>query len=120
MDGVTVSVLAPAVHSLYVFLHLYHHLLELGVGLRQFCDWEVILHACKGEIDHEAIRRHLKVLGMEKAYKACGAVLVEILGLPAKEFTYELNDSDRKYGRRVMEVVEYRGNTGHYNLRGGY
>ena len=120
IGGVKVSVLSPTLHSLYIFLHLYHHLLELGVGLRQFCDWAVILHSCKEEIDHEAIRRHLKVLGMEKAYKACGAILVEKLGLPADNFTYELNGSDRKYGRKVMDVVEYRGNMGHYNLKGGY
>ena len=120
IGGVKVLVLSPTLHSLYIFLHLYHHLLELGVGLRQFCDWAVILHSCKEEIDHEAIRRHLKVLGMEKAYKACGAILVEKLGLPADNFTYELNDSDRKYGRKVKDVVDYRGNMGHYNLKGGY
>ncbi|MBQ9677038.1 MAG: nucleotidyltransferase family protein [Prevotella sp.] len=120
IEGVKVSVLTPTLHSLYIFLHLYHHLLELGVGLRQFCDWAVMLHACKADIDHEAIRTYLKVLGMEKAYRACGAILVEKLGLPADDFTYELNDSDRKYGRKVMGVVEYRGNMGHYNLKGGY
>lgn len=120
IGGVKVPTLSPTLHSLYIFLHLYHHLLELGVGLRQFCDWAVILHSCKKEVDHETIRKHLKVLGMEKAYRACGAILVEQLGLPADEFTYELNDLDRKYGRKVMDVVEYRGNMGHYNLKGGY
>ena len=119
MDGVKVSVLAPTVHSLYIFLHLYHHLLELGVGLRQFCDWAVILHACKGEIDHEAIKKHLEVLGMVRAYKACGTILVDHLGLPQNEFTYDLDKSDRIFAQRILDVVEYRGNMGHYNLKGG-
>ena len=115
-----VATLDPTIHSLYIFLHLYHHLLELGVGLRQFCDWAMILHACKDEIDHEAIKKHLKVFGMEKAYKACGAILVRDLGLPANEFTYELTDYDMRYADKILDVVFYRGNMGHYNKRGGF
>lgn len=120
INGVKVSTLSPTLHSLYIFLHLYHHLLELGVGMRQFCDWAVMLHECRKEINHKDIQQHLKVLGMEKAYRACGAILVDQLALPVEEFTYELNDIDRKYARKVLEVVEYRGNMGHYNLKGGY
>lgn len=120
INGCNVSTLHPTIHSLYIFLHLYHHLLELGVGLRQFCDWAMILHTCKDEIDHEAIIRHLKELGMEKAYKACGAILVRDLGLPANEFTYELTDYDMRYANKILDVVFYRGNMGHYNKRSGF
>ncbi len=119
INGVEVATLSPTIHSIYIFLHLYHHLLELGVGLRQFVDWTMILHTCQQKIEHEAIKQHLKVLGMERAYRACGAILVDKLGLPAEEFTYQLNDSDRKYAERILNVVEYRGNMGHYNLKGG-
>ena len=119
IDAVAVSTLSPTLHSLYIFLHLYHHLLELGVGLRQFCDWAAILHACTHDIDHKAIRQHLKVLGMERAYRACGAILINNLGLSAEEFTYELNARDYRYAKRILEVVDYRGNMGKYNLKGG-
>lgn len=120
INGCDVSTLHPTIHSLYIFLHLYHHLLELGVGLRQFCDWAMILHACKDDIDHEAIKKHLKVFGMEKAYRACGAILVRDLGLPANEFTYELTDYDMRYADKILDIVFYRGNMGHYNKRGGF
>lgn len=120
IEGVPVSVLSPTLHSLYIFLHLYHHLLELGVGLRQFCDWAAILHARKNEIDHEAIRGHLKLLGVESAYRACGCLLIDNLGLPKDEFTYELKSSDKRYAKRILDVVMYRGNMGHYNLKGGH
>lgn len=102
IEGVPVSVLSPTLHSLYIFLHLYHHLLELGVGLRQFCDWAAILHARKNEIDHEAIRGHLKLLGVESAYRACGCLLIDNLGLPKDEFTYELKSSDKRYAKRIL------------------
>ncbi len=120
VESVTVSVLSPTLHSLYIFLHLYHHLLELGVGLRQFCDWAVILHAGKNGIDHRAIRKHLELLGMERAYCTCGRLLIDYLGLGKDEFTYRLNNGDRQYAKRMLDVVMYRGNMGHYNLKGGH
>ena len=120
INGARVRTFSSTLHSLYIFLHFYYHLLELGVGLRQFCDWAMILHTCKDEIDHEAIKKHLKVFGMEKAYRACGAVLVRDLGLPANEFTYELTDYDMRYADKILDVVFYRGNMGHYNKRSGF
>lgn len=120
INGEKVRTFSPTLHSLYIFLHIYFHLIELGVGLRQCCDWAMMLHACKDEIDHEAIKRHLQALGMEKAYKACGAILVRDLGLPSDEFTYKLTDKDMRYADRILNVVFYRGNMGHYNKRGGF
>ncbi len=120
IEGVPVSVLSPTLHSLYIFLHLYHHLLELGIGLRQFCDWAAILHTYNRSINHDAIRKHLEVFGMVKAYRACGRLLIDYLGLPEDEFTYELKSSDKRYAKRILDVVMYRGNMGHYNLMGGH
>jgi hypothetical protein len=120
MEGVKVSVLPPTLHSLYIFLHLYHHLLELGVGLRQFCDWAAILHTYNRSIDHDAIRKHLEVLGIARAYRACGCLLIDYLGLPEDEFTYEVNSSDKQSAECILDVVMYRGNMGHYNLKGGH
>ena len=120
IDEIPVKTLSPTLHTLYVFLHLYKHLMDLGVGLRQFCDLAVMLHAYKSEIDLDALKLHLKVLGMEKTFRACGSILVFQLGLPAEEFPYTLTDKDRRYGNRMLDVVFYRGNMGHYNKRNGF
>jgi len=112
--------LSPTLHVLYVFLHLYHHLLALGVGLRQFCDLAVMLHYAKDQIDMNALRKHLDELGMEKAWRACGCLLIDYLGLPEEELGYSLYSADRKYGKKILDVVLYRGNMGHYNKRGGF
>lgn len=119
VDGQRVRTLSPTLHVLYIFLHLYKHLMGLGIGLRQFCDMAMILHACKNDIDHETLRRHLKVLGMERAYRACGCILVKKLGLPAEEFTYATDDWDWRYAKKILDVVMYRGNMGKYNKKGG-
>lgn len=125
--GVTVTIssagiktLSPTLHVLFVFLHLYHHLMELGIGIRQFCDWAVILHYGKHEIDHHQLHLHLKVLGMDKAYCACGSILTNCLGLPEQEFGFSISKRDRRYGKKVLSVVFYRGNMGHYNKHNGF
>lgn len=120
IDGNDIKTLSPTIHTLYIFLHLFYHLIELGVGLRQFCDWAVMLHYCKQEINHEQLREHLKVLEMENAYKACGCILVDYLGVTEEELGYYLSEKDRLYGSRILDVVLYRGNMGHYNKIGGF
>ena len=112
-----VATLEPTVHTLYVFMHLYHHLVELGVGLRQFCDLAMML---KVDIDKELLRKHLETLGLERAFRACEYVLKNYLGLDEKYLPYIITDSDKKYGRRMISVVLYRGNMGHYNKRHGW
>ncbi len=115
-----IKTLSPTLHALYIFIHLYSHLLALGVGLRQFCDLAVILHNCKEHIDISELRNHLYELGLERAYKACGSILVDQLGLPQQDLGYVLTDSDRNYGKKILDVVMYRGNMGHHNKLGGF
>lgn len=114
IDGVEVKTLSPTVHTLYIFMHLYNHLMKLGVGLRQFCDMGVMLRNAKKLIEMEALRTHLHALGMEKAYRACGSILVDKLGLSEDELGYTLSDNDRRYGKKILDVVLYRGNMGNY------
>ncbi len=113
-DGVAVWTLAPTLHVIYIFLHLYHHLLELGVGLRQFCDWATMLHAQCDNIDYDAMRTYLRELGMERPYRACGTILVDKLGITERELGYKLTRSDRCYTNRILDIVAYRGNMGRY------
>ena len=120
VDGMSVKTLSPTMHTLFVFIHLFHHLLELGIGLRQFCDWAVMLHTYHDEIDQKGLQEYLRALGLERAYRACGSILVDCLGLPAEEFTYKLTDHDRRYVARIMDVIFYRGNMGRYNKRNGF
>lgn len=120
LNGQKIATLEPTVHAFYIFQHLYEHLMELGVGLRQFCDWAMILHGCRAQIDHAKLRQYAETLGMDKAMRACGVILIDYLGLPEEDFPYRLTDKDRKYCKRILDVVFYRGNMGHYNKRNGF
>lgn len=117
IGSVDVATLEPTVHLLYVFLHLYHHLVELGVGLRQFCDLAMMM---KEDVDRVSLMKHLKKLGVEKAFRACGYIVTEYLGMDEKYLPFKIMSKDRKYGRRMLDVVLYRGNMGHYNKRNGW
>lgn len=114
IEGTKIPTLQPTLHVIYIFLHLYHHLLELGVGLRQFCDWAAMLRTHGKEIDYEAMRRHLKALGMERPYRACGALLVDYLGVTEQELGYAVTMADRCYTKRIINIVAYRGNMGYF------
>ena len=120
IGGCQVKTLSPTLHVLYIFIHLYSHLTKLGVGLRQFCDMAVMLRNCHEQIEMDELRKNLENLGMERAYRACGTILVDQLGITEKELGYALTDTDRKYGKRILDVVMYRGNMGHYNKRTGF
>lgn len=112
-----VATLEPTVHALYVFMHLYHHLVEVGVGLRQFCDLAMLL---KADIDREQLKKNLGALGMTRAFRASEYILKECIGLSDEYLPYEIRAIDRWFGRRMLDVVLYRGNMGHYNKRNGW
>ena len=113
-----VATLIPSVHTLYIFMHLYHHLVELGVGLRQFCDlWMMLLSK---EVNMQELKGYLEELGMTRAFRACEYILSEKLELPKEYLPYKIGGIDRWFGGRLLDVVLYRGNMGHFNKRGGW
>ena len=99
---------------LYTFLHLYHHLVELGVGLRQFCDLLCLLHHFRTEIDRDALALHLEKMGFRRAFGAVGWILVHRLGLPEEEFPLPLPAKAQRYEKAILDIVFNGGNFGKY------
>lgn len=141
--GCSVPVFEPAFNLAFTFVHLYMHLQELGVGLRQFCDVAVLCHTFRGQetgdrsqntcprTSHHAPRTSkdgplesstlseeleniLRRLGYLRAFKAVGAILVDSLGLPEEEFPFRLTRKDRRYAGYILDIVFKRGNFGKY------
>ena len=115
-----VPTLSPELHAVYVFLHLYSHLMGLGVGLRQMCDLSVLLHQHHAHIDTAHMLSTLRTLGMERAYRAVGAILADYLGLSTGDLGFCPSATDRRYARRIFAIVRYRGNMGAYNKKSGF
>lgn len=115
IDGVKVRTLSPTANAVYLFLHLYFHLIREGVSLRQLCDWAVMLHHYKNDIDNAALKDILRQLDMMRGYKAFGSILVDELGLPEADFPLELTAGDRIMKGKILEDIFRGGNFGKHN-----
>lgn len=113
IDGYEVQTLAPIYNALYVFVHIFQHLIASGIGLRQFVDWYYVLNAKTNEIDVEVLEKHLKGLGLRKAYSGLGAILTDYLGMREEPFPFEISDEDHKRAEKLMANILEMGNFGH-------
>ena len=129
IDGKEVKTLSATYNALYVFVHLFFHMTASGVGLRQLCDWAMVLKNNErrkmkdddddydndnddDNDDDKKFEEILKKLGYFKAYKAMGAFLVAYLGLPEEIFPFTLENKDWKWAKVIKKNVLKSGNFG--------
>ena len=104
--GTAVNTPADDFNAFFIFNHLFHHFLTSGIGLRQFCDWMMFLHARKGRLDLEYLGKLLSDMDMMKPWKAFGCVLVELLGMPEEEFPFYDSSQKGKVKKIVRRVLD--------------
>lgn len=104
--GTAVNTPADDFNAFFIFNHLFHHFLTSGIGLRQFCDWMMFLHARKGRLDLEYLGKLLNDMDMMKPWKAFGCVLVKLLGIPEEEFPFYDRSQEGKVGKIVRRVLD--------------
>lgn len=110
------DVLVPSVtfNAVYVFLHLWFHFsTEEGIGLRQLCDWAMLLHNHAGRIDRKEVERVLRELDVVKGWQMIGSIVVERLGLPAAEMPLYAEKAPRMTNKALRRILS-RGNFGLY------
>ncbi len=99
---------------LYVFNHLWNHFCSGGVGLRQICDWAMLLHCSYGKYDKEQLEQDLKHCGLMQVWKSVGCLVVEHLGLPAEEFPF-YDTSLKSKAEICHKIIMIDGNFGKYS-----
>ena len=112
IDTVKVRTLSPTLNAAYVFIHLFSHFIREGVSLRQLCDWAMVLHHYKNEIDKDKLLEILLDLNIFDAYCSFGTILTDHLGLPVEEFPLTLGDNDRKWQNKILKDIFGGGNFG--------
>lgn len=117
INDVDISILSPTINAVYLFIHIYHHFIKEGIGLRQLCDWAVFLNYYKNEIDSNEVERILNSLGYMKAYCAFGSIITEKLGLETDRFPFSINKNDIKWGNKILKVIYHGGNFGKNNRK---
>lgn len=90
-------------NALYIFHHMWHHIMGMGIGMRQSCDWTMFLHRRAGQLDTTLLWHRLTALKLTRVWQVFGCVAVEHLGLPADEMPFY----DPAYARRARRLLRY-------------
>lgn len=101
--------------------HIYRHLLDEGVGMRQILDFYVLLKVYQkerqgqsGMMNVDVLMKHISDSGMKRFASALMFVLQEIFGLDDEELLCPVSE---KHGVFLMEEMMAAGNFGHYDER---
>ena len=107
----------PAFNIIFTLTHIYRHLFDEGIGLRQLLDYYYVLMAYNAEAD--AAQRattlcELKRLGLHSFARAVMYVLHEVFGLSASEMLVPM---DAKAGHFLLGEIMRAGNFGKHDDR---
>lgn len=78
-------------NAVYLLLHLLHHSLQVGIGLRQVCDWTRLMIENQDKIDTLIFRDDLELLPIKRFACALASLSVRYLGMPSDVFPYDLS-----------------------------
>ena len=100
----------------YCLVHIYKHLFDEGIGLRQMMDYYYILLESSEEDRREAFAV-IQNLGMSKFAGASMFVMTELFALNPR---YTLCVSDSRLGYKLLESILIGGNFGQYDSRNAH
>ena len=115
MLGEQGEIAIPTVEFNLIFqlTHIYAHLMNEGIGLRQLLDYYfVLLHADMKDVAE--LQRNLKHIGIWKFAGAIMYIMQEVFGMPVSRLIVPPNE---KYGKFVLNEVLEAGNFGKYDDR---
>ena len=118
LDGVEIPCLKVDEDVVYQMNHIYRHLIDEGVGLRQVVDYYFLLQTWNKQHTRskEETMKIISWLGMKRFAGALMYVLREVCGMPAECLLCEPLVKD---GRFLKEEILMSGNFGHGDPRKG-
>ena len=102
LEDFQVDVPSSQMNVIYIFLHLMHHFLQVGVGLRQVCDWICLLNVKHDQIDKDLFLKCVDELHLRRSMTALTYVVTHYLGLPVN---YIPLDASTKQAQRDGEFM---------------
>ena len=112
IEGKQVRVLSPTMNALLLLSHIVDHFYCEGVGLRQLCDYALLLHHHRNDIDKELLLQYLEELSLLGSYRIFGCICVHYLGVPRDDLMLEPTPRDMRIAHRVMADCMSGGNFG--------
>ena len=116
-SGVPVSTPSVDFNVFFIFNHFWHHFIADGVGLRQICDWVLLLHHNYGKVNLDYLETVLYDMKLMKQWQVFGNIAVDFLGLPPNEMPF-YNDKYKVLSEKVLKLIMIEGNFGKENLKG--
>lgn len=120
LSGYQVAVPPLQFNLIFVLAHLFHHFIEGGVGLRQLCDWAVLLQHASSEtttvdsaFDLSELRTRLEKFSLMQAWQIFGNIAVRYLGIPVEKMPFYL-ESCSSSADRCLSIILTEGNFGRY------
>lgn len=111
--GISIPGMKHEYEIIYQMSHIYRHLIDEGVGLRQIVDYYFLLKF-DGEANKEDFKHAIDHLGMKRFASALMWVLQEIFAMSNEQLIYEPSEKD---GRFLLNEIMLAGNFGHSDSR---
>lgn len=101
---------------IFQLTHIFAHLMNEGIGLRQLLDYYfVLVKSDEGRVKNlAALQKELKHLGLWKFAGAVMYIMKEVFGMPESKLIVAPNE---KYGEFVLNEIIEAGNFGTYDKR---
>lgn len=96
----------------YMMVHMYHHMLFDGLGLRQLMDYYYVLHAVSDTTKFQRALSNISSFGMMRFSSGIMWIMKVVFALEDKFLLCQANE---KYGLLILESVMAGGNFGHHN-----
>lgn len=109
-----VAVPTNSFNLLYQLNHLYRHIFDDGLGLRQVLDYYFLLRQELSYNDTRAFRDNVKKLGMKHFAGSLMYVMQEVFGLSLEKMPIA---PDKDGGEFLHKEIMMAGNFGHYDER---
>lgn len=110
-DSISVMVPDAKINVWYIFNHIVQHFHVSGVGLRQFCDWMMVLKQLMKDMDRDAIEAELmfplQKMGLVRSWKILSGILVHQLGFSAESMPlYDAKMAQKSQGYILDQIIE--------------
>jgi len=115
IDGREVAVPTLQFNALYQLLHIYKHIFEEGIGLRQLLDYYFLLkefHA--NETDAAELQRMISRLKLDRLAGSVMYVLAQVFAMPQE---WMIAPQRRDGGLMMLSEIMQAGNFGRYDVR---